>query len=114
MPVRLGGSRRTRGEEAPTSTELAGYPAVRLGLSVPRLCPESRDFVLWSLGSSNNGGDSGVQTVVYAGQQLQVWLVDVEGTMLIVCAELSPGLPKRFRDETDAFVESIVLEPVEE
>ena len=100
-------------EDQPRPAELSGYPAVHLRLSVPRLCAEFNDIILWSLYPAEFGGENGVAAVFYPGQQLDVWLVDVEGTMLIVYSELSPGLPRAFRDETRALTDSIVLEPVD-
>ena len=110
----VAGIRGVRVETAPTPTQLSGYPAVHVVLSVPRLCPHVNDIVLWGLSNQLAGGHNGVASVTHAGQRMDVWLVDVDGTMLIVFSELSPGLPSRFRAETQALLDSIVLTPVED
>ena len=89
-----------------------GLPGAHVQLSVPRLCPETQDHVLWSLEPAMYGGDPGVGLVRYPGQVVDVWVVDVKGTLVLVYQELSPGLPAAFAEEGRALVNSIRLEPV--
>ena len=109
----IGAIPRTRLLEGPRATELSGWPAAHLRLEVPRLCREWNDLVLWGVTEAVYGGDSGMATVLYPGQALEVWVVDVDGARVIVYSELSPGLPQRTRDETRVLLESVELEKVE-
>lgn len=98
----------------PRATGLSGWPAARLRLEVPRLCPEWNDIILWGVTKAEFGGQLGIATVLYPGQVLEVWVVDVDGARVIVYSELSPGLPQRIREETRVLLESVDLEKVEE
>lgn len=89
-----------------------GHLAAHVQISVPRICPGLNDSVLWSLHPYTNGGHPGVGAVLYSGQVLDVWVVNVEGALVIVYVERSPGLPVEFGDEALAFVGSMRLVPV--
>jgi hypothetical protein len=104
----------TRLVERPETAALSGWPAAHLRLEVPRLCRQWNDVILWGTTEAVFGGQSGMATVFYPGQVLDVWVVDVDGARVIVYSELSPGLPQRYRDETRVLLESMVLEQVQE
>ena len=72
-----------------------------------RLCAE-QDTIVWGQAS-----DFGNATVDYAGQVLDVWVVDVDGTLVVVHTEVSPGLPESVVEETRALFESLTLDVVQ-
>ena len=88
-------------------TRILGHQAAHVRMSVPRLCAE-QDTIVWGQAS-----DFGNATVDYAGQVLDVWVVDVDGTLVVVHTEVSPGLPESVVEETRALFESLTLDVVQ-
>ncbi|MET1058761.1 MAG: hypothetical protein ABWX84_04160 [Nocardioides sp.] len=104
----------TRAIGSARATELSGWPAAYVRLEVPKLCPKWNDVILWGVTKAMFGGQPGIATVIYPGQVLEVWVVDVDGAWVIVYSELSPGLPEGIRAETRVLLDSVELEKVEE
>ena len=94
-------------EQQARSTRVFGHPAAHLRMSVPRLCPEYGDVIVWGQASVIGSG-----TVDYPGQVMDVWVVDVDGLLVVVHTEVSPGLPEPIVEETRALFESLTLERV--
>lgn len=88
-----------------------GHPAAHVRISVPRLCPQYNDVVIWNLHPAEGGGDPGVGAVFYAGQLLDVWVVDVDGALVVVYVERSPGIPDHYVEDAFAFIGSLELTP---
>ena len=89
-------------EQQARSTRVLGHPAAHVRMSVPRLCPGYDDIIVW--GQASRPSASG--TVDYPGQVLDVWVVDVDGLLVVVhtrgqprdCRQRSsrrPGRPVR-------------------
>ena len=95
-------------EQRARSTRVLGHSAAHVRLSVPRLCTEYGDVVVWGQSSADATG-----TVSYAGQVLDVWVVDVGGLLVVVHTEVSPGLPGSVVEETRALFESLTLDRVQ-
>lgn len=99
---------------APRTTTWSGYPAAHLRLRVTELCEQWQDAVLWSVFPSSSRQTPGVGTVFRAGQVVDLWFVDVEGSNVVVSTAYSPGVPRALIDETSAIADSIHLEMVDE
>ena len=97
--------------DGPRVDDRFGHPGAHVRLSVPRLCPGTDTAVLWSVYPGEYEGGAGVATVRYPQQLVDVWVVDVGGTPVVVYAELSPGLPDAYAEQTQALVDSIRLAP---
>jgi hypothetical protein len=94
-------------EQRPQSTRVLGHTAAHVRISVPRVCPEYGDVIVWGQPSQIGTG-----TVEYPGQVLDVWVVDVDGLLVVVHTEVSPGLPEPIVGETRALFESLTLDRV--
>jgi hypothetical protein len=106
----IGGVPGVEVEEAARRDNRFGHPGAHIRISVPRLCPETKDLLLWSVEPAEYAGAPGTGSVRYAGQLVDVWIVDVEGAQVLVYRELSPGLPASFGAESSAVLDSIRLE----
>lgn len=91
-------------------TQRFGHPAAHVRLTVPRVCAAWNDALLWSLSPAELGGQPGVGTVRHSGQVLDVWVVDVDDTIVVVHAEHAPGLPRELGEEAQAIVDSMSIE----
>ena len=102
--------------DEPTATELSGYPAAHVRLEVTRLCPRYRDMILWSIFpmSSTGPGEPGVGAVYMAGQVVDLWIVDVDGSLVVVGAGHSPQVPDSLAEESQSIAESVELLVVDE
>jgi hypothetical protein len=80
-------------------------------ITVPRLCPKYNDVLLWGLDGSEDGGQPGLATVFHPGQVLDVWVLDVDGTRVVVWSELSPGLPATYGVQARGMLDSLRVEP---
>ena len=96
-----------RGGATGTVDAVLGHTAAHVRMSVPRLCPEYGDVIVWGQASAIGFG-----TVDYPGQVLDVWVVDVDGLLVLVHTEVSPGLPEPVVEETLALFESMTLDRV--
>ena len=95
--------------DEPATTELSGYPAAHVRLEVPRLCPRYGDMFLWSVFPMSSSGEPGVGDVFRPGQIVDLWVVDVDGSMVVVSDEPfaggfrrgSPRTRRRSRDSVE-------------
>lgn len=94
-------------EQRARPTRVLGHQAAHVRLSVPRLCPVHDDVAVWGQSST-----SFTDMVSFAGQVLDVWVVDVDGLLVVVHTEVSPGLPESIVDETRALFGSLTLDRV--
>jgi hypothetical protein len=105
---------------APTDVTLFGYPGKHLQLTVPdlRLDPAAEhyhDFAdcvdgeLHSWISTNNGGS--YYGYEEPGDTDDFWILDVQGTRLVLVKETSPSSPAQDIAERDAIFDSITIEP---
>jgi hypothetical protein len=98
----------------PRTTVWGGYPAAHAVLSVPKVCTDSSAAVLWSVFPSSSVGYPGVGTVFRSGQRVDLWIVDVEGSLVAVSVEHTPHLPQSMMSELNAIAGSVVVDVVAE
>ena len=91
-----------------------GHAGAHVRIEVPRLCPGYEDVLLWGLTELVEEESPGLATVFYPGQQLDVWVVEVNGTTVVVWSELSPDLPEAYGAQAQELVDSIRLDPARE
>ena len=86
----------------PVDVTLSDYPGKQVDITAdPDACPE---LGLWDFaGIRVPGPDSGASD--------RLWILDVEGTRLMIAAERSPGSPPEDLDEQRAILDSIQIEP---
>jgi hypothetical protein len=94
-------------EQRARPTSVFGHEAAHVRLSVPHLCAEYGDIIVWGQGSTDFPG-----TVDYPGQVLVVWVVDDDVLQVVVHTEVSAGLPESVVEQTRALFESITLDRV--
>ena len=102
----------------PKDMTVYGYGGKHLELTVPLDLPvdESRDDRLWranqELGRAfrHNTGDA-FYGYTDPGYTEEFWILDVEGTRLMIAAERSAGSPEKDLDELRAILGSIRIEP---
>ena len=100
--------------EQPETTVAYGYPSAHVQLRVPKVCVRSGDAILWSIFPSSSRGLAGVGTVWRSGQVVDLWILDVEGSMVAVSVDHSPGLPRSLMDELHAIADSVEFDLVRE
>ena len=98
-----------------------GYQGMHLELTVPPNTPmDHKGFAGCTGGNlsswvgaldvaSDDGGSFGAYTG--PGYREEFWILDVEGTRLVIAAERSPGLPSSDLAEMQAILDSIQIEP---
>jgi hypothetical protein len=106
---------------APADVTMYGYQGKHLELTVPDLPVESDgehgyDFVGCvggSLASWILAGEEGEPYFGYTepGYTEEFWILDVEGTRLMIAAERTPGSPPEYLAEQRAILDSIRIEP---
>jgi hypothetical protein len=89
-----------------------GHPTAHLAFTVPRLCPKYGDVLLWGLDGAEHGSLPGVVNAIRPGQRYDAWLVDVDGSRVVVWTEAGPGVPRTWRAQAERIVESLLLERV--
>jgi hypothetical protein len=97
-----------------------GYSGTHLELTVPDL-PVSDDGVFTGCDEGNlkswvaaiDAGEPGDAYYGYTGPGYteEYWILDVEGTRLMIVAERSPGSPSEDLEEQRAILDSIRIEP---
>jgi hypothetical protein len=105
---------------APEDVSVHGYPGMHLELTVPDL-PVSDDGSFTGCDESNlkswvaaiDAGEAGDAFYGYTGPGYteELWILDVEGTRLMIAAGRSPGSPSEDIEELRAIVDSIRIEP---
>jgi len=93
-----------------TRGELLGYPAAHVRFSVPTACPKGRVALLWSMFPASTVGLPGIGLALRDGQKFDLWVLDVEGSMVVVAAAHSPELPKSLVAEANAVVDSLRID----
>jgi hypothetical protein len=100
--------------EEPETTVRYGYPAAHVRLRVPQVCERSGDAVLWSIFPSSSRGVAGVGTVWHSGQVVDLWILDIEGSMVAVSVDHTPGLPRSLLAELHKIAASVEFAVVPE
>jgi hypothetical protein len=100
--------------DEPATTELSGYPAAHMRLEVTRLCARHGDAFLWSVFPMSSSGVPGVAAVYWPGQIVDQWVVDVDGSLVVVSTNHSPELPDSLVEEAQATADSVELLVVDE
>jgi hypothetical protein len=103
----------------PKDVTIYGYSGKHLELTVPNLpvnhegFNECKDLNLYSWGSPNLGppGDDAFFGYTGPGYREEFWILDVEGTRLMIAAERSAGSPSQDLAEQQAILDSIRIEP---
>ena len=106
--------------EAPTDVTLSGYQGKRLTLTVPADLsytgtgdsggfPDCTDRRLYSWAAPLLGGPFWGYNA--AGMTEEFWILDVEGTRLVLANLTSPDTPAQVVAEGDAIFDSIAIEP---
>lgn len=106
---------------APADVTMYGYQGKHLELTVPDLPVESDgehgyDFVGCVGGNLSSwilAGEGGEPYFGYTepGYTEEFWILDVEGTRLMIAAERTPGSPAEYLAEQRAILDSIRIEP---
>ena len=100
----------------PKDVTVDGYRGKHLELTVPDLPTDHAGFVGCIGGNLNSWGggplgDEPFGGYTHPGFREEFWILDVEGTRLVIAAERSPGLPSSVRAEQQAILDSIRIEP---
>ena len=104
----------------PKDVTVHGYSGKHLELTVPDMPVDHQGFVGCIDGNLN--GWVGALDAAYEdgasfggytgpGYREEFWILDVEGTRLVIAAERSPGTPARDLAELQAILDSIQIEP---
>ena len=106
--------------EPPTDVTAFGYTGKHLAWRVPPDLPENdaenfHDFATcvdgevhsW-ISTNNEGSFYGYET---AGHTEEFWILDVEGTRLVLIKDTTPGTPASALAERDAIFDTIRIEP---
>jgi hypothetical protein len=105
---------------APEDVTVDGYRGTHLELAVPDMPLDHEGFKGCSGGNLSSWvgaldalHDDGASWGGYTGPgyREEFWILDVEGTRLVIAAERSPGLPARDLAEQRAILDSIRIEP---
>jgi len=93
-----------------------GYRGVHLELAVPKDMPIDHEGFVSCIDGHLNGwvgalGDGPFGGYTDPGYREEFWILDVEGTRLVIAAERSPGLPAGDLAEQQAILDSIRIEP---
>jgi hypothetical protein len=98
--------------EKPATGQRYGYPAAHVQLVVSRVCRDSQVAVLWSIFPSSTAANPGVGTVFLPGQRVDLWILGVEGSMVAVNVDHTPGLPRPLIEELHAIADSLKFDLV--
>ncbi len=92
----------------PRNATLDGHPGVRLEVEVPPLALErcaDGQYSLW------RASDGGVHSLDVAGVVNHLWVLDVDGTPLVVVVTAYPDQPNEQPEDLLAVAETITFEP---
>jgi hypothetical protein len=95
--------------QAPTDTTVGGHPAKRVTIRIPQdaPCPAGEGgFYLW-YGDRANGED---RYVTKLGDTMDMWIIDVDGTRLVIDTERVKGAKPAITQELETIVDSIQFE----
>jgi hypothetical protein len=94
---------------APTDTTVGGHPAKRVTIRIPEDAPcqaGEGGFYLWYADLAN--GDA--RYVTKLGDTMDMWIVDVDGTRLVIDTERVKGAKPAITQELEAIIGSIRFE----
>jgi hypothetical protein len=99
----------------PDDVTVDGYSGKHLGLIVPDL-PIDHEGFRGCIGGHLNSWVDGIYGDTFdgytdPGSREEFWILDVEGTRLVIAAERSPRLPSEDLAEQQAILDSIQIEP---
>jgi hypothetical protein len=99
----------------PEDVTVDGYSGKHLELTVPDL-PIDHEGFKGCIGGRLNSWVDGIYGDTFdgytdPGSREEFWILDVEGTRLVIAAERSPGLPSKDLAEQQAILDSIRIEP---
>jgi len=102
-----------RNGSAPVDVTLAGYSGKKVDLSVPtdfdKSTCDSLLYKTWLEGGANGGGDG---SYVYGpGQRNTVYILDVNGTPLVIDTMYQPTATAADKAELQAVIDSVSFEP---
>ena len=105
----------------PKDVTVDGYRGKHLELAVPSNMPIDHEGFMGCIGGNLNGWVGALDVVHGDGESFggytgpgyteEFWILDVEGTRLVIAAERSPGLPSGDLAELRAILDSIQIEP---
>jgi hypothetical protein len=105
----------------PKAVTVDGYSGKHLELIVPNDMPIDHEGFMGCIGGNLSGWVGALDVVrddggafggyTGPGYREEFWILDVEGTRLVIAAERSPGLPSRDLAERQAILDSIRIEP---
>ena len=102
-----------RNGSAPVDVTLAGYSGKKVDLSVPtdfdKSTCDSLLYKTWLEGGPNGGGDGGY--VYGPGQRNTVYILDVNGTPLVIDTMYQPTATAADKAELQAVIDSVSFEP---
>jgi hypothetical protein len=107
----IGAGRGVEVLETPRAETRFGHHGAHLRIRVTRLCATYQDRLLWALGDAGWSAGFGVAKARVAGQAMDVWVLDVEGTRVVVWSETSPGVPATWAAQASAMLDSLRVEP---
>jgi hypothetical protein len=102
----------------PKDATVDGYSGKHLELTVPDDMPLDHEGFVGCTGGNLNSWvgapeDGPFGGYTHPGYREEFWILDVEGTRLVIAAERSPGLPASDLAELQAIIDSIRIEPTQ-
>jgi hypothetical protein len=101
---------RVQVAQKPTRGELLGYPAAHVRFTVPTGCPTSQWALLWNMFPTTTFGEPGFGVSYRNGQTFDLWVLDVEGSMVAVAVDHSPEISRHIVNEANAIVDSLRID----
>ena len=105
----------------PKDVTVDGYQGTHLELTVPRNMPMDHEGFAGCTGGNLKSWVGALDVVMGGGESFggytgpgyreEFWILDVEGTRLVIAAERSPGSPSSDLTELQAILDSIQIEP---
>jgi len=100
----------------PKDVTVDGYRGKHLEWTIPKNFPMDHEGFAGCVEGNLNGwfgalGDGPFGGYTGPGYREEFWILDVDGTRLVIAAERSPGLPSRDLAELQSILDSIRIEP---
>ncbi len=83
-------------------------------LRVPKVCVRSGDAILWSIFPSRAAVLRVSAPCGAPGRSIDLWILDVDGSLVAVSVDHSPGLPRSLMNELQAIADSVEFDLVRE